>query len=92
MKMTPPKRWTDQDLVVRVLRVISVLSMLALFSLIVIDPARRDFPLEALLVGAILIQLLYDFLLKVPEITIGQGSRADKDEASGPTKGDRADG
>ena len=89
--MTPPSRWTDSDLVVRVLRTISVMSMLGLLVLLGIDPARRDFPLEALLVGAILIQLLYDFLLKVPEITIGQGSKA-KDDESGPTAHGDADG
>lgn len=59
--------WRGTDPLLRILRTISLIAFLGFLCVLVVDPGRNDnFPLLALLVGAVLIQLGYDVILRIP--------------------------
>lgn len=73
-------RWSGADPLVRVLRSISILALLGLLSLVVADRSRQnDWPLVALLVGAVVLQLGYDVALRIPGI-LEPRKNGDRDE------------
>ena len=65
--MTGPDIWTTDPLL-RAMRFISFFAFLALLSLVIIDPTRADNATRAMLIGAILLQLGFEVVVKLPEV------------------------
>jgi high-affinity Fe2+/Pb2+ permease len=75
--------WGGPDPLVRWLRLISVVAFLVLIVVLVLDPTRSgDLPLQALLVGAILLQLGY-------EVAVPGLQRSDRKEPPHERRDDR---
>jgi hypothetical protein len=78
-----PELWT-RDPLLRALRTVSLVAFLALTALVIIDPSRADNPTRAMLIGAVLLQLGYEVVIKLPQIVarrLDSGDKEDGDDA-----------